>query len=769
MNHYSPKLAVIRTEDPRFLKGAGQYIDDINLPNQLFGYMLRSPHANAKIISIDVTKAKQAPGIIDVLTGADYLAAGLGAMPHAVAKTPDFDPEKIYKAIHYPLAINQALFVGDGIAFILGETRNQAQDAAELININYQILDAVVGPDRAISQSGPLVREDCPNNIAYEFHEGDQIAVNKAFENAEHIIEQKIRINRLTASPIEPRGVVADYNSKTKFTTVHLPTQGAFGAKNMLANILLKQSPETFRVITGDVGGSFGMKGGMYPETPLAVWASQKHGRPVKWVSDRSEAFMSDCHARDKIINAALALDKDYNFLALRVHAIANTGAYYSTMSIFPIIRSTSGLAGSYKTPAIHYHATAVFSNSNPMAPYRGSGRPDAGYIIERIIDVAARQLNVSPIELRNRNLISADTMPFKPALGAIYDSGDFLKNQKIAIEKADFNGFEVRRQEAKSRGKLLGFGIGNNVESAAPPGQEWAKIKILNDETVTLFAGSTDQGQGHATMYTQIICARLGLRPEQIKIIEGDTDTLEAGFGSGGSKVSGLGGSAVFETVRLILEKGKKIAAQQLEAAVVDIDYRDQIFSVAGTDRTISLSDVAKAAEEVEKDGLMVVGTYQTNAATFPSGCHACELEVDSETGDVEIKRYIAVTDVGNTINPTQVDGQVRGGIVQALGQVFSEQINYDPESGQLLSGSYLDYAMPKANNMCSIETYDNPSATNVNPLGVKGAGEIGTGCAVATFVNALVDALSPLGIDHVDTPATAEIVWQTIQFTKV
>ena len=769
MNKFSPQSAVIRTEDPRFLKGAGEYIDDINLPNQLFGYLLRSPHANAKIIAIDLSEANVGPGVVGILVGKDYLEDDLGAMPHSAAKGANFDPAEIYQAIQYPLAVKHVRYVGDGVAFIIAETKAQAQDASELISVDYEVLDAVVGPAMAISKNGPLVREDCPNNVAYEFHEGDQAAVDSAFQNAMHVIKQKIRINRLTASPIETRGVIADYNPETKFTTVHLPTQGAFGARSMLANILFKQPIENFRIITGDVGGSFGMKGGMYPETPLAVWASQKYSRPVKWISDRSEAFISDCHARDKIVNTELALDKDYNFLALRVHAIANTGAYYSTMSIFPIIRSTSGLAGSYKTPAIHYHATAVFSNSNPMAPYRGSGRPDAGYIIERIIDVAARQLNISPMELRQRNLISSDSMPFKPALGPAYDSGDFVKNQEIALNKADANGFEARRIEAKSRGKLLGFGIGNNVESAAPPGQEWAKIKILKDGTAALFAGSTDQGQGHATMYTQIISERLGLAPEQIKIVEGDTQTLDVGFGTGGSKVSGLGGSAVFETARLILEKGKAIAAEHLEVAVVDIEYENQTFSVTGTDRGISLSEVAKIAGDETNDGLIIVGTYETSAPTFPSGCHACELEVDPDTGKVEITRYVAVTDVGNTINPTQVEGQVRGGIVQALGQVFLENINYDPVSGQLLSGSYMDYAMPKARDMCFIETFDNPSATEVNPLGVKGAGEIGTGCAVATFVNALVDALSPMNIYHIDTPATAETIWHAIQTAKI
>jgi aerobic carbon-monoxide dehydrogenase large subunit len=762
MNNFSPNTPVIRTEDTRFLKGNGQFIDDINLPGQLYGHMLRSPHAHANIVAIDVSAAKAAPGVVDVFTGADYLAAGFGQMPHNLTALPTFDPEKIYPAKHYPLAAERVRYVGDGVAFIVAERKSQAQDAAELIKVEYEILPAIVGPAQAISDGAPLVRDDCPGNIAYEFHQGDIEATDQAFAAAKHIVKHQIRINRLTASPIETRGVVADFNPETKFTTVHLPTQGAFGARGILANKIFNQAEENFRVVTGDIGGSFGMKGSMYSETPLAVWASQKYGRPVKWVSDRSEAFMSDNHARDKIVNAELALDDDFNFLGLRVHAIANTGAYYSTMSTFPIIMSTSGLAGAYKTPAIHYHATAVFSNSNPMSPYRGSGRPDAGYIIERIIDIAARELDVDPAELRQRNLIAEEMMPFKPALGLPYDSGHFPQNQEIALAKANAEGFEARRAEAQERGKLLGLGMGNNVESSAPPGQEWAKLGIDEDGNALLFAGSTDQGQGHATMYTQIICERLGMTPEQVRIVEGDTGTLEKGFGSGGSKVSGLGGSAVFETSGMIIDKGKGLAAEHLEAAEADIDYTDQVFTVTGTDRSISFAELAR------ENDLTVVGTHKTSAPTFPSGCHICELEIDPDTGGVEVKRYIAVTDVGKSINPTQVEGQVKGGIVQALGQVLSENITYDADTGQLLSGSYMDYAMPKAKDICFIEAYDNPSSTEVNPLGVKGAGEIGTGCAVATIVNALVDALSPLGIHHIDTPATAESIWQKIQSAK-
>ena len=763
MNKINPNKKILRTEDKRLLEGKGQYVDDIKLDNQLVGYMLRSPHANAKLKNIDVSEASKLKGILDIITFKDYIDAGLGPLPHNVASTPTFDPSKIYPAIHYPLARDIVRYVGDGIAFIVAETRTIAQDAADLIQIEFDILEPVVGLLKSTLDDSPLVRADCPNNIAYEFHQGNKDAVDKIFSESKHVVKHTIGINRLTASPIETRGVIADFNPESMMTTVYLPTQGAFGAKNILAKVF-NQAPESFRVIAGDVGGSFGMKGAIYAETPLAVFASQKWARPVKWISDRSEAFMSDCHARDKAVTAELALDKDLNFLALRVHAVANTGAYYSTMSIFPIIMSTSGLAGAYKTPEIYYRATAVFTNSNPMAPYRGSGRPDAGYIIERIIDIAARELKEDPIKLRNQNLIPKEMMPFKPAIGPSYDSGDFIGNQLMALEKAEYSSIESRRVKAKSRGKLLGFGLGNNVESAAPPGQEWAKISILDDGSITLFVGSTDQGQGHATMYSQIICDRLKISPNDIKIIEGDTGTLASGSGTGGSKVSGLGGSAVFEGARLLLEKAREEAAKELECSSTDIEYQEGVFSIVGTDRFISLGEVSKAATKRDSEGLTILGTHKTNAPTFPSGCHTCELEIDPNTGSVEIIRYVAVTDVGNTINPVQVEGQVRGGIVQALGQVLHENISYDHKSGQLLSGSFLDYAVPKSSDICFIETYQNPTKTEVNPLGVKGAGEIGTGCAVATFVNAIVDALSSLGVTHIDTPATAQTIWKAI-----
>jgi len=700
------------------------------------------------------------------------VAEGLGVMPVAQVALPGLDAETIFKAaIQRPLATDRVRHVGDGVAYIVAETREQAKNAAEMIEIDYEALPSTTDTAHAADDDAALVWDDCKNNIAYRFNQGDQKAVEAAFAKATHVVKRRMRINRLTASPMETRGIVADYDPKADFCTIYLGNQNAFNARAQIAEGLLHMPKEKFRVIAGDVGGSFGMKGAMYAENPLTVWASLRLGRPVKWVSERSEAFQSDAHARDKWIDAELALDKDYKFLGMRVHALSNVGAYYSTMTYFPIIMSTSGLAGSYKTPAIHFSATAIFSNTNPTTPYRGSGRPDASFICERIVDFAARELGIDPAELRARNFIAESDMPFQTPLGAKYDSGDFPKNQEIALAKADYAGFALRRREAEKRGKLRGIGIGNNVEGAAPPGQEVARIEINDNGAATLFVGSTDQGQGHATMYTQIACEQLGLDPDQVRVTEGDTGTLEVGFGTGGSKVSALGASAVFEASRLVLEKGKKIASHVLEASESDIAYADRAFSVTGTDRLLTLGEIARIARDPTKlplgtePGLAATGSIKTTAPSYPSGCHVCEVEIDRETGHVSIVRYVAVTDVGRAINPTQTNGQVMGGIVQAVGQTLSENIAYDPDSGQLLSGSFMDYGMPRGESMCAIECYDNPVPTKINPLGVKGAGEIGAGCGVPAVMNAVCDALSPLGIHHIDMPCTAENVWRTIQ----
>lgn len=769
MGDFGFSKPVRRTEDPRLLRGAGRFIDDVNLPRLAHAYVLRSPHAHARIRRIDVAAARAAPGVLAVLTGAEYVAAGFGPMPQITLPVAGFDPKRNFPAVHWPLATDRARYVGDGIAFIVAETRAHAMDAAELIEVDYDPLRAVTDTVRATETDAPRVWDDCEGNVAFEFSQGNAGATDEAFSRAAHVIRRRMRINRLSANPMEPRGVVADYDTANDFFTVYLGTQDAFRAKAHIARELLKLPEEKFRVVAGDIGGSFGMKGAFYPETPLAVWASKLLGRPVKWASDRSEAFMSDCHARDKWVDAELALDKEFRFLAIRVHALANVGAYYSTMASFPIILSTSGIAGSYTTPAIHYRATGVFTNTNPTAPYRGSGRPDASLIAERLIDYAARELGVAPEEIRRRNYISRASMPYQTPLGAKYDSGDFPANQAIALERAGWAGFAARRRESAARGRLRGIGIGANVEGSAPPGQEQARIEIDAAGCATLFVGSTDQGQGHATMYTQIACEELGLPPERVRITEGDTGTLSQGGGCGGSKVSALGALAVYEATRQLIAKGKKIAAYALEAAEGDIEFSGGRFSVSGTDRSMTLAEVARAANgklpSGVEPGLSATGSHKTSLPTWPSGCHVCELEIDPDTGAIEVLRYVAVTDLGRAVNPLQANGQIHGGIVQALGQVLGENIAYDASSGQLLSGSFMDYGMPRGDSVCAIECYDNPVPTAINPLGVKGAGEVGAGCAVPALANAVADALSPLGIHHLDLPCTPERVWRAIR----
>ncbi|OGA03330.1 MAG: hypothetical protein A3I00_05040 [Betaproteobacteria bacterium RIFCSPLOWO2_02_FULL_64_12] len=769
MENFGFSKSVQRIEDPRLLRGAGRYTDDVNLPRQAHGHVLRSPHAHARIRGIDVAAARGAPGVLLVLTGADYIAAGFGPMPLIMHAVPGFDPKKVFAATHWPLATDRARFVGDGIAFIVAETRARAIDAAESIEVDYEPLPSVTDAARAAEPDAPRVWDDCPGNIAFACDMGNAGAAEQAFSRAAHVVKRRMRINRLSANPMEPRGVVADFNPAKDFFTVYLGTQDTFRARAQIAKDLLKIPEEKIRVVAGDVGGSFGMKGALYPETPLAVWASKLLGRPVKWVGDRSESFMSDSHARDKWVDAELALDDDYRFLAIRVHALANVGAYYSTLATFPIVLSTSGIAGSYMTPAIHFRATGVFTNTNPTAPYRGSGRPDASFIGERLIDYAARELGVAADEIRRRNHIPMTAMPYKTPLGGTYDSGDFPANQSIALERAEYAGFAARRQASAARGRLRGIGIGANVENAAPPGQEQVKIEIDAAGDATLWAGSTDQGQGHATMYTQIACEQLGLAPDRVRVTEGDTGTLSQGGGTGGSKVSALGALAVYEATRQLIAKGKKIAAQVLEAAEGDIEFALGRFTVSGTDRAMTLAQVARAANDKPPagvaPGLSASGSHKTSLPTWPSGCHVCELEIDPETGVVAMLRYVAVTDLGRAVNPLQANGQIHGGIVQALGQVLSENIAYDAASGQLLSGSFMDYGMPRGDSVCAIECYDNPVPTAINPLGVKGAGEVGAGCAVPAVMNAVADALSPLGIHHLDMPCTPERVWRAIR----
>jgi carbon-monoxide dehydrogenase large subunit len=769
MTDFHVSQRVVRREDRRLVTGAGRYVADVRMDHQAHAVFVRSPHAHAVIRGIDTGAALAAPGVLTVLTGADYLAEGLGALSMIAPPLPTLDKRFIPPI--YPLAAGRVRRVGDAVAVVVAETREQALDAAELVEVDYEVLPAVTDTAAAAAPEAPLVWDEAAENTAFTYTLGDPAAVEAAFAKADHVVRQRMVINRLTHVPMETRGVVAHYDPATDFHLVHTGTQSTYGARKIYANAIFHQPEDRFRVIAGDVGGSFGMKGGDSAEGIATLWASRRLGRPVKWIADRSEAFLSDPHARDKVVDAELALDKDGRFLAVRVSTINNLGAVLSTMSTFPIILSLSGIAGVYRTPAAVVHARAVFTNTNTTVPYRGSGRPDAAYIIERLIDIAAHRIGMDRAEIRRRNLIPPEAMPYQTPLNATYDNGDFGKNLADALKAADYDGFEARRAAAKARGRLRGLGIGNNVEGAAPPGFDLAEVAVAPDGSVTVAVGSTDQGQGHRTMVTQVVCQRLGIDPEQVRVLEGDTDILPEGGGTGGSKVSQFTSSAALLAADAVIEKGKKIAAHLLEAAEGDIGFADGTFGVLGTDHEVTLAEVAAAAHDAARlppgiePGLTERGRFQANHPNYPNGCHICEVEVDPETGAVALQRYVAVSDVGVMINPVQVAGQVVGGTVQAIGQILMEGIRYEAESGQLQTGSFMDYAMPRAGDICPIEIVENAVPTEINPLGVKGAGELGTACAVSAVMNAVVDALSPLGIDHVDPPATPATIWRMIR----
>ena len=759
-----------RTEDASLLTGDGRYTADNNLPGQAHGYVLRSPHAHAHIRSINTSSAQAAPGVVLVRTGADYTAAGFGYPPPMAPPLPNIDADKIYKPERPALVADVVRLVGDPVAFVVAESLAEAKDAAELIEVDYEMLPAVTTPAAATADGAQEIWPDCPANTSF-FHEfGSQAETDTAFAGADHVVRQEMVVNRVSANPIENRASLADHDPASGRTTLYIPTQAAFGTRATLANVIFKEPIENFRVITGNIGGSFGMKG-FYPENLLTVWAARQLGRPVKWESERQDSLVSDNHGRDKIADAELALDKDGNFLGLRVHIIGNLGAYLSPLGLIHTNLSLSGLIGVYKTPAAYVTVKGVFTNGHPTAPYRGSGRPDACYIIERLLDVAATETGIDRAELRARNLIASSDMPYSIPLGATYDCGDFLTVQNDALNRVDYAGFEKRRATSAKTGKLRGVGFANNIENAAAPGQEFAEMTFDAEGNVTIAAGTTDHGQGHPTMYTIIACDLLGISPDKVTVIEGDTDAIENGSGTGGSRVSTMGSNSVRLAAEGVIDKGKIIAAHLLETAVVDIEFDDGAFSVAGTDKSVSLDDVAKAAHDPAKlptgleVGLSELGNHQSKAPNYPSGCHACEVEIDRETGQVELVRYVGVSDCGRIINPKTFEGQVYGGVGQGAGQVLMESVLYDPETGQIQTGSFLDYAMPRSSDFCNMELADHPTFTETNPMGVKGAGEVGTASAMPAVINAVVDALSPLGIKHIDMPVTPAKVWAAIR----
>ena len=771
MGNFGIGQGVRREEDPRLLTGRGLFVNDVNLPRQAYTYILRSPYAHAAINAIDTDAAKAAPGVLAVFVGADVVADGLGfpGLP-AKWKRPDGEPMK-YRP-QPPLATDRVRYVGDPVAMVIADTLNEARDAAELIDVDFDMLDSITDTAQTVEADVPLVWDDYPDNIAGLFQSGDADSAGAAIDGAAHVIKRRFKISRVFANYMEPRGAIGDYDPREDRYTLHADVQYPHRVRQLLAEKIFGIPEQNIRVVSRDVGGGFGTKGWQYAEHRLTLWASRKVGRPVKWAADRSEAIQGDEHGRDNVTDAELAFDANGKIVGLRVRTIANIGAYLSAIrNLLSVFSNVGTLIGVYDIPAAHVAVTCVHSNTSPTAPYRGAGRPEATFVIERMLDEAARELGFDPAELRSRNMIASDAMPVKTALGLTYDCGAFTENQAEALRLADYAGFEARKAASKANGMLRGIGIANPIERSASPSPDFAEVRFSTDGSTTILMGTKSQGQGHETVYKQIVGEHLGLDFDDIRVIDGDTDRVAFGIGTMGSRSTVIGGSALYFAAEKIEQKARKIAAHQLEASEADIEFTGGIFRVSGTDREITLKDVAKASFMPAKlpagvePGLFETATFAPDQDTYPNGSHVCEVEIDPDTGAIKIQGYKVVDDVGVMINPTIVKGQIHGGIAQGVGQILMEQIVYDRDSGQLLSGSFMDYAMPRADNFGDIEIASNEIPTKRNPLGVKGAGEAGTVGAMPAMMNAIMNALSDVGVTSLDMPATPDRVWRAIR----
>ena len=766
--------SVTRFEDVRLLKGEGRYLNDVNLPGQAHAVVLRSPHAHARIRAIDVDRALKAPGALAVLTGADVERDGLGTMKMTLRrKRPDGTP--MFAPPHRGLSQERVRYVGDPIAFVIAETLAQAKDAADLVQVDYDPLPSVTST-AAAGPGSATVWDECPDNVSNVYEAGDKAAVEAAFARAAHVVRRRYVITRVHAQYMEPRGALGVYDPGEDRYTLYADVQYPHRVRNALASMVFQIPEHQIRVIAGDIGGGFGTKGWQYPEHRLVLWAARKLGRPVKWACERHEAIPADEHARDNISDAELALDAEGRFLALRVRTIANLGAYISSdRNLLASFSNVVTLVGVYTIPAAHVQVTGVLSNCNSTAPYRGAGRPEAIYVLERLIDDAARDLGLDRLKLRRMNIIPGSAMPYRTSLGVTYDCGEFEKGMDEALALADVAGFPARREESRRRGKLRGLGIVNAIERAAAPGLEYAEIRFNPSGTAMVLMGSKNQGQGHETIFKQIAHEKLGLDPREVRYIDGDTDRVAFGIGSMGSRSTVIGGTALSMAADKLIAKGRKIAARLLEAAEPDIVFADGRFAVKGTDRAVILKEVARAAFQLDKlpsgmePGFYETGTFSPPADTYPNGCHVCEVEIDADTGEVALVRYAVVDDVGTVINPLTLKGQIHGGIAQGVGQALMEQVVYDPESGQLLTSSFMEYGMPRADTFCDIAVASNTVPTKLNPLGAKGAGEAGTVGALPVVINAVMDALATVGVRDFDMPATSDRVWQAIQAVRV
>ena len=763
---------VPRTEDPKFLKGQGQYVDDLNLHNQCHGYVLRSPHAHARIASIDTAAAKAAPGVLEVLIGKDVEEAGLGGIPCHVMPMAFGGP--MAKQIAHPiLARDTVRHVGDLVAFVVAETLEQAKDAAELIEVDYEIQPAVTSTAAAHEAGAPQVWDDVDNNVWFEMERGDKAAADAAFEKAAHVTKLTLYNNRLSANAMEPRTSIADYKSAGDHTTLYIASQGAHALRPTLAETIFHKSANKFRVVCPDVGGGFGMKNGVFPENALVCWAAQRLARPVRWTADRSESLLSDTHGRDAYCDAEMAFDGDGKILGLRVKANHNLGAYLSEAAAVPSVLGSMMYPGVYDFSGLHVSIRSVFTHTTWTGPYRGAGRPESIYVVERLMDKAARELNIDPAELRRRNFIPADAMPYQTPVMTIYDSGKFDVALDKCLDMSDWNEFEARRAESQSNGKLRGRGLTYFIEVASPFND---RMEIRFDDTanVTVVAGTHSHGQGHETVYAQMVSEWLGVPFENVRLVQGDTDTVSYGRGTFGSRSMAIGGSALKDAADKVIEKATRMAAHMLEAAEADIEFAEGTFTVAGTDKSIGIEDIARASHApmgwpAELGiGLEAQGSFTPPGPNWPNGCHVAEVEIDPDTGEVEIVRYTAVDDSGLIINPLLYEGQIHGGIAQGIGQALCEDLRYDAASGQVLSGSFMDYCMPRADDMPSFDLGEAPDPAKTNTLGVKGGGESGTVAATPTVIHAIIDALASHGVTDIEMPATPLRVWQAIQGGK-
>ncbi len=763
---------VRRVEDPRLLKGGGRYTDDIVLPGMLFGVVLRSPHAAATITRLDTAPAAKLPGVAAIYTAADLKADGINPLPcAALLNNRDGSPQAAPP--HPVLAEGTVRHVGDPVAFVVADSIKQARDAAEAIAVDYDILPSITELPAAMDKGGILVWPEIKHNLAFDWEIGDKAATEAEFARAAHVTKLKIVNNRIVVNSIEARAALADFDPATGRWTLYANTQGGWLVKNLIGP-LFGTEPEKFRVITPDVGGGFGMKLFLYAEHVLTCYASRKLGRPVKWAAERGEAFLCDTQGRDNITVGELATDGDGKFIALRTRNIANMGAYLSTFAPYiPTYAGTGVLASVYGFKAIYANVLGVFTNTVPVDAYRGAGRPESNYLVERLVDAAARELHIDPVELRRRNMVLPDAMPHATPVGKSYDSGDFRVVLDAATKHMDYAGFPARKAAAAAKGKRRGLGLAYYLEATGGDPTERAEIRFADDGFVDVYVGTQSTGQGHETAYVQLTANNLGIDGDKIRIRQGDTDTIPVGGGTGGARSLYSEGQAILLTSQSVIAKGKQAAAEELEAAVADIAFADGTFSIVGTDRTIDIVALAatqrkKAAAGEPATLLDAAEVAAIDAHTFPNGCHIAEVEVDPETGVIELVRYSVTDDVGKAINPLIVRGQVAGGVAQGFGQAVLEHTVYDPTSGQLLSGSFMDYAMPRANEFPDIEVelIEVPCASN--PLGVKGAGEAGAVGSPPAVINAIIDALSADGVTHIDMPATPERVWRAMAMAK-